>query len=61
MQPEIYWNAIAAKVGDHRQWNQLERQLQDMVIQKVMEAIGIVDMVFVNTLGTLMNTRLVKS
>ncbi len=29
---EQYWNAIAAKAGDTRKWDDLERQLQDMVI-----------------------------
>lgn len=29
---EQYWNAIAAKSGDTRKWDDLERQLQDMVI-----------------------------
>jgi hypothetical protein len=32
---EIYWNAIAAKAGDSRKWNDLERQLQDIVTSSV--------------------------
>ena len=30
-----YWNAVAAKAGDSRKWEELERQLQDHVIQSV--------------------------
>ena len=30
-----YWNALAAKTGDPRTWDNLERQLQDHVIQSV--------------------------
>lgn len=30
-----YWNAIKAKSGDSRHWNDLEPQLQQMVIQSI--------------------------
>lgn len=31
----LYWNAIAAKVGDTRKWKQLPPQHQNLVIQSV--------------------------
>ena len=30
---ELYWNKLAEKTGDPRKFNDLERQLQDLVIQ----------------------------
>ena len=30
-----YWEAIAAKAGDNRKWNNLPRQLQDAVIHSI--------------------------
>ena len=32
---EIYWNAIAAKAGDNRKWNDLHTQLQSIVINSI--------------------------
>ena len=39
MDVQAYWNAIAAKAGDDRQWHQLERQLQDVVINSLNQLI----------------------
>ena len=30
-----YWNAIKAKSGDSRNWNDLETQYQHMVVQSI--------------------------
>ena len=30
-----YWEAIAAKAGDNRKWDDLPRQLQDAVIHSI--------------------------
>lgn len=35
MDVEKYWNTIASRVGDSRKWNDLERQLQDLIIDSV--------------------------
>ena len=32
---ETYWNAIAAKAGDNRKWNDLHLQLQSIVINSI--------------------------
>ena len=39
MDVQAYWNAIAAKANDPRQWHQLERQLQDVVISSLNQLI----------------------